>query len=331
MNSRRKAGGSIDSRTKKRPARISGSRYRASSRSCDRIIWKDTPAQSFGQEPNELSHAFPAPPRRTHGSGRDAQITTFLRPWYGPSQRRLTMSELRAGPVASVFVDGVPGAVPLVELTADLIARGSPVRRPGRHSDMPNKPGTYFASTNEDLVQYDSQLEAEFLLFADQDPNVLLIRSQPFSVWAVVDGKVRKHTPDFALLCRDGTVRIVNVKPLRRIVQADVRHLHEWVERTVAQAGFLHEEYAGAPRTVLRNLAFLSGARVEMWMQKYPVRAVLDAWRPGDTMGRLERRLSPTLHRAIVRPCIRNLLWRSQFTTDLTQPLGSLSALERST
>lgn len=330
MQRRPSAAGNNSARTKKRPVRIRTSHNRASSRSLDRIIWKDTVVTSDEQP---FIRDFRAPVSQhsyAHGDGRSAQIATFLKPWFGPPDARLLKSQLCAGVRVTVLIDGSPRVLDLVELTGDVIAASSPVRRPGRHSDMPNKPGTFFSSTNRDLVQYESQLEEEFLYFADFDPLVLGIRAQPFSLWGLVDGKVRKHTPDFALLCRDGSVRIVNVKPESRIHDVDVGDLHDWVEHTIAPNGFVHEEYVGAPRLVVRNLRYIAGARVEQWMSHYPRAQVFNAWKPGDTIGALERRLSSDFPQAVIRASIRNLLWNSAFRTDLRRSLGTLSPLARS-
>ncbi|WP_338781007.1 transposase [Streptomyces sp. DG1A-41] len=62
-----------------------------------------------------------------------------------------------------------------------------------------------------DHVIYESRLELGRLLFADFDPAVQYVVAQPFLLKADIDGKDRRHIPDYLLLTDDGPV--VDVKP----------------------------------------------------------------------------------------------------------------------
>lgn len=64
---------------------------------------------------------------------------------------------------------------------------------------------------------YESRLELARLLLADYDRDVVAIAAQPFLVRAQVNGKGRRHVPDFLLLRADATVQVVNVKPASRL------------------------------------------------------------------------------------------------------------------
>ncbi|MEK8141778.1 TnsA-like heteromeric transposase endonuclease subunit [Streptomyces sp. M10(2022)] len=66
--------------------------------------------------------------------------------------------------------------------------------------------GTYWSATVGDHVIYESRLELGRLLFAGFAPEVRQIVAQPFLLKAGVDGKVRKHIPDYLLLTDDGPV-----------------------------------------------------------------------------------------------------------------------------
>jgi hypothetical protein len=66
-------------------------------------------------------------------------------------------------------------------------------------------------------VIYESRLELGRLLFADFAPDVRHIVAQPFLLKADVDGKVRRHIPDYLLLTDDGPVTSIR----RRVSVAD--------------------------------------------------------------------------------------------------------------
>ena len=72
--------------------------------------------------------------------------------------------------------------------------------------------GIYWPATTNDHVIYESRLELARLLFADFDPAVRHIVAQPFLLKAVLEGKVRKHVPDYLLITGQGPV-VVDVKP----------------------------------------------------------------------------------------------------------------------
>ncbi|WP_240510022.1 hypothetical protein [Streptomyces malaysiense] len=59
---------------------------------------------------------------------------------------------------------------------------------------------------------YESLLDLARLLQADIDPAVEGIFAQPCRLTAGVAGWMRRHVPDFLLVMRSGTVRVVNVK-----------------------------------------------------------------------------------------------------------------------
>lgn len=77
--------------------------------------------------------------------------------------------------------------------------------------------GTYWSATMRDHVIYESRLELARLLFADFDPSVQRIVAQPFLLKAVLEGKVRKHIPDYLLIAGQGPV-VVDVRGLERAV-----------------------------------------------------------------------------------------------------------------
>jgi hypothetical protein len=58
-----------------------------------------------------------------------------------------------------------------------------------------------------DHVVYESRLELSRLIFADFDQAVQRILAQPFLLKAKVDGKVRKHIPDYFLAELSGLSR----------------------------------------------------------------------------------------------------------------------------
>jgi hypothetical protein len=70
----------------------------------------------------------------------------------------------------------------------------------------------YWSATMHDHVVCESRLELSRLIFADIDHAVRRILAQPILLKAKVDGKIRKHIPDYFLVTDQGPV-VVDVKP----------------------------------------------------------------------------------------------------------------------
>lgn len=77
-------------------------------------------------------------------------------------------------------------------------------------------------------VVYESLLELARLLLADFDPEVEGIFAQPCRLTARVDDRVRHHVPDFLLVTRSGTVRVVNVKQADRLQDPKIVEALAW-------------------------------------------------------------------------------------------------------
>jgi TnsA endonuclease N terminal len=120
--------------------------------------------------------------------------------------------------------------------------------------------GTYWSATMRDHVIYESRLELARLIFADFDRAVHRILAQPFLLKTKVDGKIRKHIPDFFLATDHGPV-VIDVKPERPLAKPTVAYTFAWTRRLVEERGWQYEVRSGAPSPELENLRFLAGCR----------------------------------------------------------------------
>ncbi len=133
-------------------------------------------------------------------------------------------------PAASIrYADGSTREVPFNLLRLRDFNESDPWRRVRSVHGMAHYSGDYASATTGGQVVYESRLELARLLLADFDPSVCGIFAQPLRMVARVDGKVRSHVPDFLLVMRSGTVRIVNVKSASRL--QDPRSRRRWPGR----------------------------------------------------------------------------------------------------
>jgi hypothetical protein len=188
--------------------------------------------------------------------------------------------------------------------------------------------GTYWAATARDHVIYESRLELARLLFADFDPSVRGVVAQPFLLKAEVEGKTRKHIPDYFLTTEDGPV-VVDVKPRRRLSKPTVAFTFAWTRQVVESRGWRYEVWSEPAQTELANIRFLAGYRRDWLFSPELLEDVRRVDLDGVALGEAARRV-PGQAEARVRAAIHHLLWRHEMRIDLTRPLRSSTVLGNS-
>jgi hypothetical protein len=187
--------------------------------------------------------------------------------------------------------------------------------------------GTYWSSTVGDHVIYESRLELGRLLFADFAQEVRHIVAQPFLLKADLDGKVRKHIPDYLLLTDDGPL-VVDVKPRHRLQKPEVAFTFTWTREAVMTRGWRYEVWSEPDPHVLENVRFLAGYR-RAWLFDPDLVAALQA---ADLDGMLlgdAFRLLPERPRPLVKSAVLHLLWSGHVMTALDRPLSAGHVLRR--
>jgi hypothetical protein len=196
------------------------------------------------------------------------------------------------------------------------------------YKDQRHYSGVYWSATMRDHVVYESRLELARLIFADFDRAVHRILAQPFLLKAKVDGKIRKHVPDYFLVTDRGPV-VIDVKPEYLLAKPTIAYTFAWTRRLVEARGWQYEIWSGAPSAELENLRFLAGYR-RSWLFDT---AVLDKVRglevESRTFGEVVRSLAGC-DPATGRAAVLHLLWLGELRTDLSTPLSERHELERS-
>ncbi|MDX2932520.1 hypothetical protein [Streptomyces ipomoeae] len=88
-----------------------------------------------------------------------------------------------------------------------------------------------------DHAIYESRLELARPLFPDFDAAVRSIVAQPFLLKAEVDGRLRRHIPDYPLVTEQGPM-VVDVKSLHRLSKPEVAFTFDWTRRVVESRGW---------------------------------------------------------------------------------------------
>lgn len=212
----------------------------------------------------------------------------------------------------------------LASVAAARVVASRPWRVFRSHKGQAHYSGWYYAATTGGHVVYESRLELARLLLADFDPQVTAIAAQPCLITAEVDGRVRRHVPDFLLCCRDGSVRVVNVKPFDQLARPAVAEALGWAGEVFEQHGWPHEVWSSTDPVLLANVRFLAGYRHVERVDQDAVAQVREA-----VDGPVRLAAVEADNCRLLRPAALHLLWRGVLRTDLSQPLSGSSVLGR--
>lgn len=190
----------------------------------------------------------------------------------------------------------------------------APVRRFPSYRGQRHFPGLWWSSTTQSHIGFESWLERDHVMLLDADSRVVGIASQPFRLVFRAGGGLVSHIPDFFARFDDGSAVVIDVRPSRRVGDADRAKF----DATAAVCGrvpgwsfrLVHE-----PDPVLvGNLRWLSGFRnrryrVERWLCGLadafaePRALIVGAQAVGDPIA--------------VLPVLYHLLWCGDLVADL--------------
>jgi len=74
--------------------------------------------------------------------------------------------------------------------------------------------GSFYSSKLNRLIEYESELELEFLLLLEQSDEVMFYQEQPLKVFYEHQGETKIYYPDILLILKDGRSIVVEIKPV---------------------------------------------------------------------------------------------------------------------
>ncbi|WP_155838787.1 TnsA-like heteromeric transposase endonuclease subunit [Arthrobacter castelli] len=246
-----------------------------------------------------------------------------------PREQTCCMGQAVGLDVTAEYLCRDRGEVSTAWLKADpaSIIAGRPIRVPGSHAGQSNYPGLFWSSTMDAHLCYESLLELDWLWLADFDKHVTAIASQPLWIHGHIDGKARRHAPDFLLNSSKHWYVVVDVKPAVAADRPEVREVFRWTASLCAARGWGYEVWTGADAQMLRNIRFLGSARRSELVHDSAVAAVLACFEPGMTIEAVTRSAAG-FGRPATQAAVLHLLWRQILQTDLDVPLSAGSVLD---
>ncbi len=180
--------------------------------------------------------------------------------------------------------------------------------------------GKHYSFTMGAHVQYESLRELRRQQLSDADPDIVGIHSQPFRLVERATRRVRRYTPDYALVSRTGKVTVVEVKPPAALEDPKVADCLQWALPLIRSLGWDTEVHTTEPDAAISlNMRDLDGFRDPGLTNREVTAAALEAVRAGPhTVDELVEELEEQFDCWPVLPAVRHLIWRQQLHVDLT-------------
>lgn len=124
--------------------------------------------------------------------------------------------------------------------TSPWVRQRTPVHTPARQVVAPTGSiirGLFPSVKARRMVPFEQLLELDALYLFEFAPQVVDIREQPFKLQYAMGNKVRRYTPDYALILRDGDILIVEVKPSRSLAKPEVHEKLLYVRDAMVRQG----------------------------------------------------------------------------------------------
>ena len=189
--------------------------------------------------------------------------------------------------------------------------------------------GSYWSTTMDSLVGYESRLELANLLGEDFDPSTIWMLSQPFLLEGRDASRKRRHVPDYLVERTGGRACVIDVKPAALLRVPKIAAALKWSAQMIEALGWDYVVLSEPEPVRLGNLRFLAGYRRAFQFVPVEVEAVRLAIGEPMTIGQACRAGAAQLpDPEYARGIVLHLLWTGQLSTDLSVPLSSTVIVE---
>lgn len=125
--------------------------------------------------------------------------------------------------------------------TSPWVRQQSPTHTPARDVLAPTGSiirGCFPSTKAGRMVKHEQLLERDALYLFEFAKQVVDIQEQPFKLHYARSNKVRRYTPDYALILRDGDTLVVEVKPSRTLAKPEVYEKFLYIREAMIRQGY---------------------------------------------------------------------------------------------
>ncbi|WP_213815512.1 TnsA-like heteromeric transposase endonuclease subunit [Glaciihabitans sp. dw_435] len=235
--------------------------------------------------------------------------------------RRKSLSAADA-PHSAYLLNGHQHQIEFTQASRVAFEHCAPVRQFPSWRGKRNYSGSYWSSTNNSHVEFESFYERTALMQFDRDSSVVAISSQPMWIVWPSGSEPRSHAPDFFLRHANGDGEVIDVRPEKRIDDVAVRSF-DATRRMCELAGLRYRVVSDLDATLDQNLRLLSRYRDRRWA---PPLEALDQLMTlaGQTLAlrALIQALSRNVQESPAAGWVYSMIWAGTVNVDLRKPLG---------
>lgn len=225
--------------------------------------------------------------------------------------------------------DGYEYLAPAAAVSTLEFERCRPAREIPSYAGQRHTPGRYWCATADDLLGYESYLEARWLRLVDFDPAIAAIATQPFEVSGRDTAGEWRHVPDIYTRRADGRVEVIDVKNPLQLDEPRVKRQAERTQAFCEALGWGYRMVGEPPSQLSANVGWLAGYRRPLGPAAARlVPAILAAATQPITIGALAQTQQM---RELARPAIYHLLWHHRLACDLELPLRERTLIRTGT
>jgi hypothetical protein len=163
-------------------------------------------------------------------------------------------------------------------------------------------------------------------MLADFDPTARKTLSQPFQLRGIVGGERIRRIPDY-LVCTDSGPLVIDVKPARALQDPDVMHLLDVTRHVIESRGWRYEIANEPAKVEFINVRFLAGYRRASHFNAEVLDAVGSAVPHEHEVPISEIVKSTTYPKHLALASLMHLLWRQEFTFDISRRLSTTTTV----
>jgi hypothetical protein len=213
---------------------------------------------------------------------------------------------------------------PLGELWHVAFERASPARPFGSFRAQRSFQGSWWFSTTDELVGFESWVERDQLMMLDFDPEVVAVSSQPFWLSWAGEGRARRHAPDYFARSADGSAVVIDVRPDELVGPADAE-VFAATELACGAVGWRYRRCGVVPAVLAANVRWLAGYRHRRCLNVPIATSLVERLEAAPAV--VAETVEAVGGRLSVLPTLFHLLWRGVITADVASAALSGGAL----
>lgn len=194
-----------------------------------------------------------------------------------------------------------------------------PARQIPTYPGQRHTPGTYWAATTGELIDYESYLERQHLVLLDFDPDITAMAGQPLLLEGIDDEGAWQHVPDIFARTREGGGILIDVRAPRRLARAEVQRQAHRTAAVCRAIGWEYRHVSAVDERRWQTISWLAAYRRPLHGARELIDPLIAAAAEPTPIGTV---ITACPVPELAKPVLLHLCWHHRLGLDLDGPLG---------